>query len=177
MQPSGCKNFPINWMIYVNDTEIEDLKKELKRTSSFLAALVDLSWPDSTYEQLDAQGRYDNTILALLSLLKAESTRQPLILFIEDVHFLDDNSKKFITRLKRALLAETTSYPIAVLMTTRWQGSRAVLEENLVDVDIDLDGLSDTAFIQMAQDILGQVPAPSLIKLVVERADGKSIFC
>ena len=90
---------------------------------------MDLSWPDSTYEQLDAQGRYDNTILALLSLLKAESTRQPLILFIEDVHFLDDDSKKFITRLKRALLAETTSYPIAVLMTTRWQGSRAVLEE------------------------------------------------
>ena len=52
---------------------------------------MDLSWPDSTYEQLDAQGRYDNTILALLSLLKAESTRQPLILFIEDVHFLDDD--------------------------------------------------------------------------------------
>ena len=91
------------------------LAAELKHARSFLAALVDVEWPDSPYEQLDAQGRYDNTIIALISLLKAESLRQPLILFLEDAQYLDEDSKAFLPRLKRTLAADPVSYPIAIL--------------------------------------------------------------
>ncbi len=152
------------------------LAGELKRARPFLAALVELEWPDSLYEQLDAQGRYDNTIIALISLLKAESLRQPLILFMEDVQYLDEDSKAFVPRLKRALAADAVSYPIAILMTARWQGKKVLLEDGLVDQDIDLHGLSDESISSMSRDFLGQPAASTLIKLVNERAEGNPFF-
>jgi predicted ATPase/class 3 adenylate cyclase len=160
----------------IAQTENPSLASELKRTRSFLAALVDLEWSDSLYEQLDAQGRYDNTIIALLSLLKAESLRQPLILFIEDAQNLDEDSRAFIPRLKRALAAEAVSYPIAIIITTRWQGTKTLVEDGLLDQDIDLNGLSRESMSSMTRDILGQPAAPALIDLVHERADGNPFF-
>ena len=152
------------------------LAGELKRTRSFVAALVDLEWSDSLYEQLDAQGRYDNTIIGLISLLKAESLRQPLILFIEDAQNLDEDSKAFMPRLKRALAADAVSYPIAILMSTRWQGTRILVEDGLLDQDIDLNGLSNESISSMAQDILGQPVTSALTELVDERAEGNPFF-
>lgn len=152
------------------------LASELKRARSFLAALVELEWPDSLYEQLDAQGRYDNTIIALISLLKAESLRQPLILFMEDTQNLDEDSKAFVPRLRRALAADVVSYPIAILMTTRWQGTKVLLEDSLLDQDIDLHGLSDESVSSISRDILGPPASPALTKLVNERAEGNPFF-
>src|SRR5215216_1445252 len=61
-----------------------DLVQELQRTRSILGALLNLYWNDSLYEDLDPEGRYNNTFLALLALLKAESLRQPVIFVLED---------------------------------------------------------------------------------------------
>jgi len=160
----------------ISSTEDQELAAELQRTRSFLAALVDLNWPDSLYNQLDAQGRYDNTIIALISFLKAESLRQPLLLFIEDAQYLDEDSKSFLPRLKRALTAENSSYPIAILLTTRWQNTKILLEENFVDHDIDLNALPHAAISQMAAEILGQSADPALVKLIDERAEGNPFF-
>ena len=160
----------------VTATGKASLAGELKRARSFLAALVDLEWRDSPYEQLDAQGRYDNTMLALISLLKAESLRQPLVLLLEDAHYLDEDSKASVWRLKRALAADPVPYPIAILLTTRWQGTKVLLEEGLIDQDVDLKGLSDESMSAMAGDFLGQPAAPSLIALVNERAEGNPFF-
>ena len=92
-------------------------RRELERTRSLLAALVDISWPDSLFEQLDAEGRYNNTFLALIALLKAESLRQPVVLFLEDLQFTDHDTKDFLPRLKRAMLAAQEAYPIAMIVT------------------------------------------------------------
>jgi predicted ATPase/class 3 adenylate cyclase len=152
------------------------LAAELKHARSFLATLVDVEWPDSPYEQLDAQGRYDNTIIALISLLKAESLRQPLILFFEDAQYLDEDSKAFLPRLKRALAADPVPYPIAILMAARWQASKSLLEDGLVDRDIELAGLPNDSIASLCGDLLGQPAAPALAKLVNERAEGNPFF-
>ncbi len=152
------------------------LAGELRRARSFLAALVDLEWPDALYEQLDAQGRYDNTVIGLISLLKAESLRQPLILLVEDAQYLDEDSKAFVPRFRRALAADVVSYPIAILMTTRWQGTKVLLEDGLINQDIDLHGLSDESISSMSRDFLGQPAASTLIRLVNERAEGNPFF-
>jgi hypothetical protein len=39
------------------------LQGELERTHLFLGALVDLHWPDSSYEQLAPELRFENTQL------------------------------------------------------------------------------------------------------------------
>lgn len=152
------------------------LAAELTRARSFLAALVDLAWPASLYEQVDAQSRYDNTLLALISLLKAESLRQPFILFVEDAQYLDKDSVSFLLRLKRALMAEKADYPIAILLTSRWEGIKALVEKGVADRDIDLAGLPREMVSRMAEDILGGPLSPSLAALVDKRAEGNPFF-
>jgi class 3 adenylate cyclase/tetratricopeptide (TPR) repeat protein len=154
----------------------ETLGAELRRARTFIAPLVGLEWPDPLYEQLDAQGRYDNTINALISLIKAESRRQPVIMLIEDAHYLDEDSKAFIPRLKRAFAADPIAHPLAILMTTRWEGTRTLLEEGLIDQDIDLGGLADEPVGIMSVEILGGPAAPSLVQLVNDRAGGNPFY-
>ncbi|HSL45615.1 MAG TPA: tetratricopeptide repeat protein [Anaerolineales bacterium] len=150
------------------------LAGELDRTRSILGALLDLRWEDSLYEQLDSEGRYNNAFLGLIALFKAESLRQPVVLFLEDLQFTDDDSRDFLPRLKRSILASGESYPIAIIVTTRPPGLG--LRPELIDQRIDLRGLSAEAISQLTEIRLGGVPAPDLVELLVNRSEGNPYF-
>ncbi|HVF26556.1 MAG TPA: AAA family ATPase, partial [Anaerolineales bacterium] len=151
------------------------LANELDRLRSALGALVDLHWTESRYEQLDAEGRYNSTLLALIALIKAESLSQPLILFIEDMQFIDEDTLNFLPRLKRAILAESETYPIAVVATSRKHINSPALS-SVMDAYIDLTGLSLEGVARLTEILLGGVPAVELIKLVMERSEGNPYF-
>jgi len=151
-----------------------ELARELERTRSILAALVDVYWPESLYEQLDAEARYNNTFLALIALLKAESLRQPVILFLEDLQFTDVDTKDFLPRLKRAILAAGGTYPIAIIVTSRPHG--ATLAADLIDARIDLPRLSPSAMARLAENLLGGVPAPELVTILFHLSEGNPYF-
>jgi predicted ATPase/class 3 adenylate cyclase len=151
-----------------------ELARELERTRSILGALLDLYWPDSLYEQLDPEGRYNNSFLALIALLKAESLRRPVILFLEDLQFIDRDTKDFLARLKRSVLAGTEVFPIAMIVTSRQQG--ASLEKGLIDTRILLRGLSRDALGHLIETLLGGLAAPELVSLVMERSEGNPYF-
>ncbi len=152
------------------------LAVELNRARSFLAALVDLHSPDSVYAQMDARGRYDNTLIALTALIKAESLRQPVIIFIEDAQYLDDDSAVLIQSLARSLKTSPTPYPVAMISTSRRDGADLPLEPSLLEQQIDLGRLSSPALAQLAGAILGNPPAADLLQLLDERADGNPFF-
>ncbi|HSB00588.1 MAG TPA: tetratricopeptide repeat protein, partial [Anaerolineales bacterium] len=151
-----------------------DLARELDRTRSVLGALLDIHWPDSLYEQLDAEGRYNNTFLALVALLKAESLRQPVVMFLEDFQFIDDDSKNFLPRLKRAILAAGESYPIAIIVTTR--PSAGSLDRDLIDARIDLRGLGRESIARLTETMLGGAASPEMITLLLNRSEGNAYF-
>jgi predicted ATPase/class 3 adenylate cyclase len=158
---------------FLGDSE---LGRELDRLRSVLGALADLYWANSLYEQLDAEARYNSTILGLLSLIKAESLRQPLILFVEDVQFIDEDSLNFLPRLKRSLVAADEIYPIAIIATSRIESHNPVLESDLVDNQILLHGLPREAVARLVEILLGGVPSLSLVNLVMERSEGNPYF-
>ncbi|MGZ9221499.1 MAG: ATP-binding protein, partial [Anaerolineales bacterium] len=151
-----------------------ELARELDRTRSLLAALVDLSWPESLYEQLDAEGRHNNTLLALIALLKAESLRQPVILFLEDLQFIDNDTRDFLPRLKRAILAAGGGYPLAMIVTSRPYGIS--LAADWIDEQIDLPGLSHAALARLIETLLGGVAAAELVSFVMDRSEGNPYF-
>ena len=151
-----------------------ELVRELNRTRSILAALVDIYWPESLYEQLDAEGRYNNTFLALIALLKAESLRQPVVLFLEDLQFTDNDTKDFLPRLKRAILSAEGAYPIALIVTSRPHGLS--MDGDLIDGQIDLRGLSHAALARLIETLLGGEAAPELVSLVMDRSEGNPYF-
>jgi class 3 adenylate cyclase/tetratricopeptide (TPR) repeat protein len=157
-------------------TKRPSLVSDLKRARPFLAALVDVNWPDTAYEQMDAQGRYDNTIHALIALLEAEAGRQPLILCIEDAHFLDEDSRACLLRLKRSLSADPMPCALAILITSRSEGTKVLLEDNLIDHELDLGSLTDEVVSSIAEDLLSGPPASALTELVNKHAEGNPFF-
>ncbi|UCG22953.1 MAG: AAA family ATPase, partial [Chloroflexota bacterium] len=159
----------------ITKAEDRNLMVELDRTRSFLGTLVNLHWPDSLYEQLDAQGRYENTFTGLLTLLQLESLQQPIVLLLEDAHWLDDDSRAFLTVLTQEL-AQDKAYPIAILATARPEGDRALLGAEVDYQDITLDQISPADQEQLAADQLGSPIGPDLLELLVERAEGNPFF-
>ena len=159
----------------IDATSDDALAQDLDRLYAALGALVDLQWADSLYEQLDAEGRYNSTLLALITLIKAESLRQPLILFIEDLQFIDSDTLNFLPRLRRSILASEIDYPVAIIATSRPQRGK-LLPDDLVDVYIDLKSLGLEEVARLTEILLGGVPAVELVKLIMERSEGNPFF-
>ena len=171
-------NRVIDNLIFTTSQRDPELAEELDRVRSFIGALLELHWPDSLYEQLDPQGRYENTLIALADLLQAESLIQPVVLFIEDAQWLDSVSKEFLPRLVRILTAEEEqSFPIAILATARPAEDLApALGESLSYEQIDLGGITGSDLIEVTQNILKKSPSPALTQLLDDRAEGNPFY-
>jgi predicted ATPase len=153
-----------------------DLSQGLNRTRSFLGELVDLHWPDSLYEKLDAQGRYDNTFIALSTLLRGESLKRPIIILIEDAHLLDSDTRSFLPYLERTLIAEPDkNYPIAIIATSRPEGIGLALE-HAPGVEISLAELPGSDLLRLAEHLLAGSIAASLLIVLGQRAEGNPFF-
>jgi len=151
-----------------------ELARELDRTRSVLGALLELYWVDSLYQQLDAEGRYNNTFLALIALFKAESLRQPVVICLEDFQFIDSDTKDLLPRLKRGILAAGEAYPIGLIVTTR--PSDGSLDPDLIDARIDLGGLGHEAVARLTETLLGGAVASNLVTLLLNRSEGNAYF-
>lgn len=95
----------------------QPMQRELWRIRSVLAGLLGIYYPDSLWEQLDAKGRYENTIQAVLHLLSVEAAIQPFVLEIEDAHWLDEQSAVLLHEIARRLHKQ----PILLLITSRYR--------------------------------------------------------
>ena len=149
-----------------------DLAGELDRTRSFLGALVGLNWSDSLYEELTGEARRENTFISLISLLRAEALKRPLVLVLEDVHWLDDDSRAFLPELLRAIEAE--SAPVAVVATSRPHASPLPGVNRSLTVDLEVLTLESIA--EIAERQLGGPISPELAELLADRAGGNPFF-
>ncbi|MDX1377706.1 MAG: tetratricopeptide repeat protein [Anaerolineales bacterium] len=157
----------------ISDTE---LARELDRTRSFLGSLIDLHWTGSLYEQLDAEARYNNTILSLIALLKAESLRQPVILFVDDVQFIDEDTSMFLSQLKRSLQSMEMPGSMAIILTLRKQGVHPPVIDELGDFEIGLAGMPKPVIVKLVENILGGPASTNLMQLVLSRSEGNPYF-
>jgi tetratricopeptide (TPR) repeat protein len=150
---------------------------EVMRTASVLAALLNLEQVGSLYEQLDAKGRYDNTLIALASLFLALASQKPVVLVIEDLQWLDPDSLAFLEYLVRLLsVGSERDYPLAIMVTSRPGGSLPPLGDACPLEELSLGSLSAGDISLMAQDLLGAAPGPSLLQLIEERSEGNPFF-
>lgn len=91
------------------------LVHELTRLRPVLAALIELPWDDPFYQQLEPELRLENLLNAVETLLKVVSRRRPLIIQVEDAHWLDAESRLFLERL----VSQMADYPLLLLLTIR----------------------------------------------------------
>jgi class 3 adenylate cyclase/tetratricopeptide (TPR) repeat protein/PII-like signaling protein len=160
----------------ISQTPDADLASELERTASVLAALLNITQPDSLYESLDSKGRYENTLIALSVLLRAESLQTPLVVFIEDIHWLDDATREFLSYFVRTVLAEEyKQYPISLIATQRPENDPVQLGDFEILV-LEIGKLSSSSISELASNILGAPVSDSLLALFETRADGNPFF-
>lgn len=158
-------------------TQQPNLARELERTRSFLGALLDLHWPDSLYAQLEPQGRFENTLIALTTLLQAESLQQPTVLVIEDVHWLDADSRQFLQQLWLTVTAvPDTQYPLAILATSRPEQHDEAESGTIPWQTISLGQLTPAELNQLAVELLGGSISPALHTLLANRGEGNPFF-
>ncbi|MEO8664741.1 MAG: adenylate/guanylate cyclase domain-containing protein, partial [Ignavibacteria bacterium] len=100
------------------NAEVMQIIKELVRTKSIIAATIDIHWDKSLYEQLEPELRFENTLFALCNLIMAECMLQPVVLEIEDIHWLDKDSAEVL----KMLLNNIDRLPLAIICTSRYQG-------------------------------------------------------
>lgn len=155
----------------------DDLRSELLRTRSFLAALINVHWDDSLFSQLDAKERYQNTLIALSVFVCCESLLAPLILYIDDAHWLDGDSREFLTYLGRTLVAdEARNYPLAILAATRPEPDPLFDETGLPIQEMLLGGLERISLARLAGDLLGGAVSDRLVVFLEQRAEGNPFF-
>ena len=160
-----------------DSTPDADLAAELMRTRSVLAAQLGLSESGSFYDQLDAKGRYENTFIALSALLRARSLQKPLVLFIEDLHWLDEDTRAFLPYLVHHTLADPHKlYPLAVVATTRPEGIFPTLNNPTLLCEISLARLPSQGLSRLAQGILEGPASPPLTALLERRSEGNPFF-
>jgi predicted ATPase/class 3 adenylate cyclase len=167
----------------ISQTGYKLLADEIDRARSFLGALVNLYWPDSLYEQVDARMRYENAFTALASLIKAESLRKPVVLFLEDAHWFDDDTRAFLSRLLHNLESKSEpGFPIAVIITARSEENNTILED-IACLELQLKSIDHQALAALANSLLDtkssnekQAISEHLLALLEERAEGNPFF-
>ncbi|MEM1119760.1 MAG: tetratricopeptide repeat protein [Bacteroidota bacterium] len=124
----------LNDISRIKHEEANEVYLEISRTRSILAAQIGIRYPDSLWEQLDAKGRYQNILAAIITIFKAEALIRPIVVELEDGHWFDEDSRALLKEMVHQLKA----FPIFLLATSRYQddGTKPLLiPEELMEAD------------------------------------------
>ncbi|HHS96166.1 MAG TPA: adenylate/guanylate cyclase domain-containing protein, partial [Phaeodactylibacter sp.] len=154
-------------------------KKELLRTKSILAAQLGIYYQGSLWSSLDAQGRYQNTLIAYKNYIEATALLKPLVLEIGDAHWYDTDSIGLLNALGKQL----QDFPITFLVTSRYldDGSKPMLFHNDILASVltqafDLNMLSAQAVRYFAEDKLGGATSESFHSFLMKISNGNPFY-
>jgi predicted ATPase/class 3 adenylate cyclase len=150
----------------------DGLQAELNQGRSFLGALLDLSWDNSPYVSAPPQGRYELILTALTALVRAEARRCPLVINLEDIQWLDEDSLAVVARLAHAAVEA----PFAILATARPVQGCQPLFGDLPYQRLELGRLAHRELEQLAQEVLGGPLEGTLAALLDQQAEGNPFF-
>jgi predicted ATPase/class 3 adenylate cyclase len=145
----------------------------LQEVVPLFAALLALPLP-AHYAPLllTPQGQRHKTLEALLAWLLAEAARQPVLLIIEDLHWVDPSTLELLSRVVEQG-ATTRIYSLFTFrpdFTSSWTGGAHL-------TPISLGRLSRPQVECMVQNIAGGKALPAaVVQQVVARADGVPLF-
>jgi class 3 adenylate cyclase/tetratricopeptide (TPR) repeat protein len=152
--------------------KISQLDEKLKGILLPLHEILSLKVEDEEYLNLDLQKKRERTFEAIRDLLIRESENKPLILAVEDLHWVDRTSEDFLTYFMGWL---ANAHILLVLLyrpeyTHLWASKSCYSQ-------IRVDQLSASTSAELVQYILeeGEV-APELRDLILNRAAGNPLF-
>ncbi|HEY0096706.1 MAG TPA: tetratricopeptide repeat protein, partial [Archangium sp.] len=141
--------------------------------------LIGFDFSDSPHLQgspMDEQGLRARGLAALSEYFRALLSREPMVLFLEDIHWADDSALDLLERLLQTLAPER----LLVLCTARPEffERRPQWATAPHHVRLELRPLSQQDSHRLVEELLRKVEAipPALHELVVSRAEGNPFY-
>lgn len=154
------------------ESRILDLDEGLKNVLSPLDELLSLKVDDEAYLELEPKQKRERAFEAIRDLLIRESQNKPVILTVEDLHWIDKTSEEFLDYL----IGWLANAPVMLILlyrpeyTHHW-GSKSYYTK------IGLNQLGTPSSTELVKAILkdGKV-VPELMDLILGRAAGNPLF-
>ena len=154
------------------EEKIFDLDEKLKGVIPPFQSLLSLKVDDEDFSRLEPKEKREKTFEAIRDILVRGSQERPLILTVEDIHWIDKTSEEFLNYM----IGWLPNSPIMLLLLYRpeythpW-GSKSYYTK------VGLDQLGTDSSGELVKAILeeGEV-APELRQLILNRAAGNPLF-
>jgi class 3 adenylate cyclase/tetratricopeptide (TPR) repeat protein len=164
--------------------QVRDVAPELVERTPLLDDVLNLGLPENALTaSLDTHLRHESLVSLLLALLRAWAVERPLVLVLEDAHWLDSLSWDLTLQVARALTVARVPLLLAVVMrplegevTRSEPGALAGMDETEC---LLLDSLSPEETLALAAARLGVSDGglpKAVAELVQERAGGNPFF-
>jgi class 3 adenylate cyclase/tetratricopeptide (TPR) repeat protein len=156
----------------VRNRIMERTKNGLAPMIPFYRNLLSLKVEDPRFNILDPEGRKFGTFEAVKNLLLTVSKKKPLIIFLEDVHWMDKLSEEFFNYFSHCI----HDHKILMISAYRPENSPPWAQGTHYQ-RLGLETLSFDASIRLVRNILGRLPLdPALEKKIVEKTGGNPFF-
>jgi class 3 adenylate cyclase/tetratricopeptide (TPR) repeat protein len=149
-----------------------DLDGSLEPILPALLALLDVEVADPEWRSLDPPQRRRRTHEAVIRLLLCESERQPVLLIVENLHWIDAETRALLVNL----IERMSTTRLALLATYRPE-YQPDWEEKAYSTEIRLHSLSPEGAQELLGALLGHDPTLDPLKaLLAERTQGNPFF-
>jgi class 3 adenylate cyclase/pimeloyl-ACP methyl ester carboxylesterase len=153
------------------DDAVRQPGDDLAWTIPFLRALLSLDPGDPTLATMNPALRKGRTAEAVRDVLLAHGRRRPLVLVVEDLHWIDPHSEEIL----RVLLDGMAADPLMVVLTYR-PGYAQAFGEQTYFTRITLRALPEAQMQSLLQRVLqADVPA-EVSHLVARKAEGNPLY-
>ena len=160
----------------ITSSERLRISMELSRIESIIGAIIGLFWEGSIYDIIAPQDRAIVTEQAIKEFFKALCLIEPIILFIEDIQWLDNASYQLFTKLTRGFQA----YPLIIIATSRFNddGSKPelVIDDGIPCNSIILEELSNKTTKELIEDRVAGKVDDKLSDYIQIRCEGNPFY-
>jgi class 3 adenylate cyclase/predicted ATPase len=154
------------------DDKLRGLDPSLRDTLPYLFALLGCMEPDDPVAQVDPQLRRRRTLDAAKRILVRESVRQPLILVLEDLHWIDGESEALLN-----LLADSIAMARILMLVNYRPEYRHDWGNKSNYTQLRLDPLAKESAEQVLAALLGEgKDLPPLKRLIIGKTEGNPFF-
>ncbi|MFO0759740.1 MAG: AAA family ATPase [Byssovorax sp.] len=175
----------LDWLIERTSSDFPSLGRELEKARSIFGALIGIRWEGSLYERLNPKDRFTHTLSAIAAWLRAESSLQPVILHLEDAHWIDEDTIRVIQALSRigvdgSAPSSDEGAPLAIVCTARHQDdgtpSRFPLGADVPIVEIQLGPLTQEQIGRVADNAAGRRIPDVFRSMLMEHSGGNPFY-
>ncbi|HDS09480.1 MAG TPA: adenylate/guanylate cyclase domain-containing protein, partial [Firmicutes bacterium] len=152
-----------------------DLFNDLSQRKNVLGRLIGLFSDDDTFRGMDAKTLFQQTILVIKDYFKILSLKKPLLIFLDDFHSLDKDSREVFHNLARNI----EEYPILLIFTSRYSDDGSKPGFNFDDeivTEIELKTFHEIEARVMIQNYLPAETDDALIKEIIDKSGANPFF-